>query len=253
MPCTNHPEADLVAYCAGCTKAFCANCLVVLDGKNLCGPCKAKAVRRLERGETSYSYIPAAVVRAPSPWEQEKSLGNLVKTAKAVLFSPNAFFGKLKLYGQGHWLYIALLYWPVAILETVLQWSLSLGMFSTTKEPPRPGILLASCLLVPLLPLLQCAISGSLVHLFLKMTRGAKAELETTFRIYAYAQSAYILIWIPVVGALLSGFWFMVLLTIGLKRMHQTSYSRMIPVLLLCGAMLAHRLWEVLGVVRTML
>jgi hypothetical protein len=44
MDCRNHAGVAAVARCAGCSEAFCSNCLVEIQGKNYCGDCKVMAV-----------------------------------------------------------------------------------------------------------------------------------------------------------------------------------------------------------------
>jgi len=51
--CANHPEAAESTRCAACRKPLCPNCVVDLEGRLLCGPCKAQAVRQMERGSAA--------------------------------------------------------------------------------------------------------------------------------------------------------------------------------------------------------
>ena len=44
MPCGNHPDRDAVDHCAGCARAFCADCLVEIHGHKFCAACKAQAL-----------------------------------------------------------------------------------------------------------------------------------------------------------------------------------------------------------------
>jgi hypothetical protein len=47
--CLNHPDRPRTATCAACREAFCPACVVTLQGRTLCGPCKdyrARAVLR---------------------------------------------------------------------------------------------------------------------------------------------------------------------------------------------------------------
>lgn len=52
--CLNHEERAKSAVCAECGEAFCATCLITLQGTPLCGPCKNQRVRALQKaGPTS--------------------------------------------------------------------------------------------------------------------------------------------------------------------------------------------------------
>jgi len=44
MQCKNHPQVEATARCAGCAEAFCADCLVEIQGKKYCGNCKVMAL-----------------------------------------------------------------------------------------------------------------------------------------------------------------------------------------------------------------
>ena len=45
MQCKNHPNVEATDRCAGCAEAFCANCLVDIQGKKYCGMCKVMALQ----------------------------------------------------------------------------------------------------------------------------------------------------------------------------------------------------------------
>ncbi len=47
--CLNHGDRPRVAACDACREAFCAACVVTLEGRTLCGPCKDFRVRAARR------------------------------------------------------------------------------------------------------------------------------------------------------------------------------------------------------------
>jgi hypothetical protein len=47
--CLNHDKRPPVGKCADCGEAFCGDCLVTMQGKTLCGPCKNFRIRKLHR------------------------------------------------------------------------------------------------------------------------------------------------------------------------------------------------------------
>lgn len=47
--CFNHPDAPSGRTCAACGEAFCDNCVVTLQGRTLCGPCKNFELRSAQR------------------------------------------------------------------------------------------------------------------------------------------------------------------------------------------------------------
>lgn len=51
MACTNHPAiSDDIQVCATCSKPFCRNCLIVFQGKRICGGCKNERIRAVQSG-----------------------------------------------------------------------------------------------------------------------------------------------------------------------------------------------------------
>jgi hypothetical protein len=47
--CLNHEDAASEQTCADCKAAFCAGCVVTLQGQTLCGPCKNFRIRGMNR------------------------------------------------------------------------------------------------------------------------------------------------------------------------------------------------------------
>jgi hypothetical protein len=47
--CLNHPEASSTKTCDECREAFCDSCVVPLQDRTLCGPCKNFRLRSLQR------------------------------------------------------------------------------------------------------------------------------------------------------------------------------------------------------------
>ncbi len=61
--CFNHDDVATDKTCAECKEYFCPNCLVELQGKTLCGPCKNFVVRGLHRpGKVPPMAIVAVIV-----------------------------------------------------------------------------------------------------------------------------------------------------------------------------------------------
>jgi uncharacterized RDD family membrane protein YckC len=51
MSCTNHPAVvDNLRPCERCSRPFCPNCLIVFQGKRLCGTCKNERIRAVQSG-----------------------------------------------------------------------------------------------------------------------------------------------------------------------------------------------------------
>jgi hypothetical protein len=65
--CFNHQGTPSTSTCADCGEAFCAACVVVLQGATLCGPCKNFRIRRLNRPSKLSVLALVAVILAPLP------------------------------------------------------------------------------------------------------------------------------------------------------------------------------------------
>ena len=64
MSCTNHPAViENIQTCARCNLPFCSNCLVIFQGKHLCGPCKNERIRALQSGRPEGELVLATVGR----------------------------------------------------------------------------------------------------------------------------------------------------------------------------------------------
>ena len=64
MSCTNHPAVvDGIQVCDRCSRPFCPNCLVVFQGKKLCGTCKNERIRAVQSGTPEGSLQLATIGR----------------------------------------------------------------------------------------------------------------------------------------------------------------------------------------------
>jgi hypothetical protein len=62
--CLNHETVASQHKCADCGEAFCADCVVIFQGKAVCGPCKNYRVRLLTRPARVSGLAVAAVILA---------------------------------------------------------------------------------------------------------------------------------------------------------------------------------------------
>jgi hypothetical protein len=46
--CFNHQDLEVERTCESCAERFCAHCLVLFQGRNLCGPCKNARIKALD-------------------------------------------------------------------------------------------------------------------------------------------------------------------------------------------------------------
>lgn len=246
MACANHPDVPDATLCDQCRRPFCEDCYVVVAGRALCGACKQDAVRKLERGEPLSSQQ-----RAPSPWERERSFKSFKATLKLALFKPQEFYSGLDQHGTGasYLGYAVLVAWPATFIGQVAWLGLQALMMVTISGGQGEGVAAALMtfgfmaalyfVMTPIGILMQVFFGGLITHLCLKLVGGANLSLETSMRTIAYAQSAQIFNFVPLLGALVAWGWTLVLQIVGLKEMHETDYARAVaavflPMLVCC-------------------
>lgn len=95
----------------------------------------------------------------------------------------------------------------------------------------------------PVAALISLFFTSAVYHICLKILGGAKKGYEATFRSLCYGSSAQFLSIVPIVGTVIAGVWSLVLTVIGIKHLHDTTYTRAIlavvlPLFLCCGVTL---------------
>lgn len=107
-------------------------------------------------------------------------------------------------------------------------------------EPgPWSSVILRSLLLTPLLAAVGLYITAGLNHLFLMLPGKAPRGFDATFRATAYACAPALLLAVPQIGGLVALVWAIVLMTMGLARVHRVPSSAsfgavVAPYILLC-------------------
>ena len=110
------------------------------------------------------------------------------------------------------------LFWELATAV----WGLGGGLQAVSS---RFNISLLFPLLLVLAPLL---VTLGLFVVFLRAMRGAGHGFEGTFRVVAYGQMTQIFGAVPFLGGLIGSLWYGVVLVVGLREIHETSYARVI-------------------------
>ena len=181
--------------------------------------------------------------RGASPWERRSELGvwkGLYETFKGVLFSPGKVFSTMAHKGGireplAFGLLLGSLgamfgfFWNFLMIgeSLVSKWPNLLGQFSLGL------IFLVVIILTPLFVLMSMFVVSGILHLSLLIVGGGRSGFEGTFRIVAFSQSTKILDLVPFVGGFVGWFWHLIVQVIGLREMHETSYSRTIIAMIL--------------------
>jgi hypothetical protein len=192
--------------------------------------------------------------RIASPWETRAEIGlaqGILQTTKEVTFSPRAFFRHTAAEGGvreplafgilfGSIGLMLGLFWQVLMSEG----SLSSIQIRFLGDYGTGLVFLAAAVLCPLASTVMICLTSLIVHLLLIVVGGGKKGFEATFRAVCYSQATQFWALIPYVGGLLATLWLVVVQVIGIREIHEVSYTRvliafLIPVILVVAVLLA--------------
>jgi hypothetical protein len=231
------PQGVRWATCPRCKKTFEFDS----SGKELTGPTYENINRQIvDTGDR------------PSPWERRMDLGLLKGiwlTFRHALFSPTLFYSKMRrIKGIREPLAFGMLLGSIGTMLRFFWEFLYISRGSSPLSrliPPEISvntIFFILIILSPLIVVISMFITGCLIHLFLMIFRGDKRGFDGTFRVIAFSQSTNAFSLIPVIGILIGFVWNLIVMTIGLKNIHDTSYFKVImaviSLLILKGIML---------------
>lgn len=176
---------------------------------------------------------------AEVPWERLDVygfFGGLTQTIKRAMLAPGLFFAAMPL-GRGVTMPLVF-FLLVSQFQIVCQlfWS-HLGispMMGMGGEAPvaDPGVApmgagsLMLFLIYPVLFTIWLFLMGGVLHVLLKLFGAGQGGFEGTFRAMAYSAAPSVLAVIPYAGPFAAGFWSLVIMFIGLKVIHATSFMR---------------------------
>lgn len=194
------------------------------------------------------------------PWEERQRYGflnALYLTIKDALLAPAPFFKRMPTrIGIIQPLLFALV---VGVIGSFFEWmwsltGSSLQMFvAEDVSDVLEGPLMFGLLFV-LSPAITCVhvfVGAGIIHLCLMLVGGNRLGFEATFRVVAYAMAASLLLIVPVCGSLLFPIWSLVVMVIGLHKIHDIEPWRAIIAvllpLLLCSLSCALTGWAFVG------
>ncbi len=199
------------------------------------------------------------------PWEERHRWGfinALYLTIKEVLLRPGVFFGRMPA-RVDVWqpLLFAILVgfaasffeWMWALAGSSLDVFLKEDVGEVLRGPLTYGGL---WLFSPVLVTIEVFVTGALLHLCLLLVGGNRLGFEATMRVVAYGQATGLLVVIPFCGGVVSAIWYLVVLIVGLQRIHATDAWRAVLAvflpLLLCLATCGGFLVTVIGLERVL-
>ena len=171
-----------------------------------------------------------------SPWEKRSELGilpGIYKTFISVLFSPREFFSNMTSDGGiREPMAFGLLFGSLGTMFGIFwQFLIMSGRILTISNflPDSYSInllFLGIIIISPLFVLLNMFITGGIIHLCLLIVRGGRSGFKGTFRVVAFSQSTKVLSFVPLIGGLIGWFWHVIVLIIGIRKIHKNTYLR---------------------------
>lgn len=184
--------------------------------------------------------------QAEVPWERLDIygfFGGVSQTVKRAMLAPSLFFSAMPI-GRG--LSMPLVFFLlVSEFQAICQlaWSylgvgtmMTMGGHAPGTEPATAAFGAGSLfilLLYPVLFTIWLFVMSGVMHALLKLFGSGAAGFEGTFRVLSYAAAPSVLAIIPYAGTVVGGFWSLVIMFIGLKSIHSTTFIRVLFAFLL--------------------
>ena len=168
------------------------------------------------------------------------SWNNIFHPLRSTLLLPKKFFSDMRLgNGIGESFLFGFL---IGSIGTMFEWFWQFLIISGKSEVlgnTLPDLILSNLnfyvvlILCPLFIIIKMFFVGGIVHLSLIILRGAQNGFEGTFKVIAYSQSAQMFSIIPFIGGITGFIWQIIIVLIGLKRIHHSSSFKIIFALFL--------------------
>jgi hypothetical protein len=193
---------------------------------------------------TQRSPVVAELVEDQPAWESRHELGfvkALFATWKGVLFNPGATFERMKSSGgYGSPLLFQFVMMLISFSFTVIYYLVQMAVigsmagssnsFGDTNTVPKllgGGVVMIFLVILGVVLGLGLSIglqfvSAGITHLCLSLFKGTSKPYEATYRTLCYASSAYVFSLIPCVGSSIAGIWSLIVVIIGLSKVHKT-------------------------------
>ncbi len=174
------------------------------------------------------------------PWERLDVYGffpGLVQTIKRVMLQPASFFGTMPVGGGllrplAFYVLVGMVSFIAQYVFQILGMQFMFGVTDTDIPGEAYGLMGAmSAGMLLIYPLVMAAglfVGAGIQHVLLLLFKAGSRGFEATFRVAAYASAPFILGVIPLLGNVVGGIWGLVLIVIGLKYVHDTTYGRVL-------------------------
>lgn len=191
---------------------------------------------------------PGAAALPPLPFEDPTRpwLNGFFQTIALFIQNPRQGFERMSLTGDllrpvvyalilGTAGYVVGTVWQVWMNESMKSW-----MPASAYEPQfPPGAMIWFAAMSPLIFVVLALVNVLISHVCLLIVGAGKSGMGATLRAICYAQTAMIVMLIPICGQFVSSIWYVVLEVIGFAVAHKTTYGKaalavFIPLLVCC-------------------
>jgi hypothetical protein len=177
------------------------------------------------------------------PW-----LNGLLETIGLFIRKPDEAFSRMNVTGDllrpvlyaiivGSAGYILSSVWQIAFGPMMQRWMPGGAEYESALQSRAFWFGFAAC--SPLLVVVHLVVATLVIHLCVMVLGGAKRGLGATLRVLCYALTATLAGVIPICGSIVSTFWYLYLLIIGLAKAHgitpgKAAVAILVPALLCC-------------------
>jgi hypothetical protein len=180
------------------------------------------------------------VASSGEEFNYQDPVNSFIGTVRSVILNPVGFFRGIA--KRGDFINPAIFAVICALISALLGGILSLiftPLFATpgdTGEAFAGGVLgfVTSLILTPIYAAIALIIGAGILHLLvLLIVRPSNAGFEATFRVVSYSWVYQLISWIPLIGWIVGPIWGIVLLTFGIREVHNTSTGQALLIVLI--------------------
>jgi hypothetical protein len=154
----------------------------------------------------------------------DRPLSSALATIRAVLFSPRAFFSNFPADGplKEPVLFVLLVGTVTGVLGAVVALVSNVVTGGIGADDLRAAVV--EGLLFALLSPVGVAVAAEVYLLSIRTFVGKVADYSQAYRIVAYAYSAFVFAWVPVLGSIAISYALLVLMGVAIKEVYETSF-----------------------------
>jgi len=159
-----------------------------------------------------------------SQFSLDRPLSSALATIRAVLFSPRAFFSNFPTDGplKEPVLFVLLVGTVTGVLGAVVALVSNVVTGGVGADDLQAAVV--EGLLFALLSPVGVAVAAGVYLLSIRTFVGKVADFSQAYRIVAYAYSAFVFAWVPVLGSIAISYALLVLMGIAIKEVYETSF-----------------------------